>query len=101
MESSFMVMATALTVKYLAAYSMKYSVSGRQPAGDLKLICISLPTHYERRIVDGESLLVSSPEIATPFAARNTRVNFPDGCNLFNAADFPEPPYCTDDPNNH
>jgi sialate O-acetylesterase len=39
--------------------------------------------------IDGDTVVVGSPEISAPVAARYAWVNFPDGCNLFNAAGLP------------
>ena len=46
--------------------------------------------------IDGETVVVSCAEIAAPIAARYAWVNFPDGCNLFNAAGLPAAQFRTD-----
>ena len=46
--------------------------------------------------IDGDSLVVSSPEVAAPVAVRYAWVNFPDGCNLYNTAGLPSPSFRTD-----
>jgi len=48
--------------------------------------------------IDGEFLVVSSPEVSAPVAVRYAWDNFPEGmgCNLFNAADLPAAPFRTD-----
>lgn len=46
--------------------------------------------------IDGDSVVVSNPQVSTPIAARYAWVNFPDGCNLFNAAGLPAAQFCTD-----
>jgi sialate O-acetylesterase len=48
--------------------------------------------------IDGDSVIVSSPDVAAPAAARYAWVNFPDGCNLFNAAGLPAAQFRTDAP---
>jgi sialate O-acetylesterase len=47
--------------------------------------------------IDGDSIIVSSDKVAAPVAVRYAWDNFPDGCNLFNAADLPASPFRTDD----
>ena len=46
--------------------------------------------------IDGDTVVVSSPEVAAPVAVRYAWVNFPDGCNLFNAAGLPAAQFSTD-----
>ena len=46
--------------------------------------------------IDGNTVVVSSPEVAAPVAVRYAWVNFPDGCNFFNAAGLPAAPFRTD-----
>lgn len=46
--------------------------------------------------IDGQSILVSSPEVSAPVAVRYAWTSNPDGCNLYNAANFPTAPLSTD-----
>ncbi|HVT80241.1 MAG TPA: sialate O-acetylesterase, partial [Phycisphaerae bacterium] len=46
--------------------------------------------------IDGDSIIVSSPSVARPAAVRYAWDNYPDGCNLYNAADIPASPFRTD-----
>jgi sialate O-acetylesterase len=39
--------------------------------------------------IDGDTIVVSSPDVAAPVGVRYAWANFPDGCNLFNAAGLP------------
>lgn len=48
--------------------------------------------------IEGDTVVVSSPEVPTPVAVRYAWVNFPDGCNLFNAAGLPAAQFRTDAP---
>ena len=48
--------------------------------------------------IDGDSILVSSPQIDHPTAARYAWSNYPEGCNLYNAAALPAAPFRTDAP---
>jgi sialate O-acetylesterase len=49
----------------------------------------------EARIA-GDTVVVSSAAVPAPVAARYAWVNFPDGCNLFNAAGLPAAQFRTD-----
>ena len=46
--------------------------------------------------IDGDTIVVSSPAVKEPVAVRYAWDNYPDGCNLFNAADLPASPFRTD-----
>lgn len=46
--------------------------------------------------IDGDTVVACSPEVPAPVAVRYAWVNFPDGCNLFNAAGLPAPQFRTD-----
>jgi sialate O-acetylesterase len=46
--------------------------------------------------IDGGTVIVSSPEVAKPVAARYAWVNFPDGGHLYNAAGLPAAQFRTD-----
>ena len=46
--------------------------------------------------IDGDTVVVSSPDVTAPAAVRYAWVNFPDGCNLFNAAGLPAPQFRSD-----
>jgi len=48
--------------------------------------------------IDGDSVVVSSPEVTAPVAVRYAWVNFPDGCNLCNAAGLPAAQFRSDAP---
>jgi len=48
--------------------------------------------------IDGNTLLVSSPEISAPVAVRYAWANFPDGGHLYNAAGLPAAQFRTDAP---
>jgi sialate O-acetylesterase len=51
--------------------------------------------------IDGETVLVSSPQIAKPVAVRYAWVNFPDGGHLYNAAGLPAAQFRSDAPKVH
>ena len=46
--------------------------------------------------IEGETVVVSSPEVTSPVAARYAWENFPR-CNLYNGAGLPASPFRTDD----
>jgi sialate O-acetylesterase len=46
--------------------------------------------------IEGDMVIVSSPEIAAPVAVRYAWVNYPDGCSLYNAAGLPAAQFRTD-----
>jgi sialate O-acetylesterase len=68
-------------------------------AGPLKWFQIAGEDHKfvdaEARI-DGENVLVSSPEVSSPVAVRYAWDNYPEGSNLYNAAGLPAAPFRTD-----
>ena len=67
--------------------------------GELKGFVLAGPDHTwqpaQARIV-GDTVVVTSPSVAAPLAARYAWENFPV-CNLFNAAGLPASPFRTDD----
>jgi sialate O-acetylesterase len=46
--------------------------------------------------IDGDSVVVISPEVSAPVAVRYAWVNYPEGCNLFNVAGLPAAQFRTD-----
>ena len=48
--------------------------------------------------IDGDTVVVSNPEVAAPVAVRYAWVNFPDGGHLYNAAGLPAAQFRTDAP---
>jgi sialate O-acetylesterase len=46
--------------------------------------------------IDGATVVVSSAQVPTPAAVRYAWSNYPDGCNLYNAAGLPAAPFRTD-----
>jgi sialate O-acetylesterase len=46
--------------------------------------------------IEGDTVVVSSPEVSTPVAVRYAWDNYPEGCNLYNAAGLPAAPFRTD-----
>ena len=48
--------------------------------------------------IDGQTVVVSSPDVAAPVAVRYAWVNFPDGGHLYNAAGLPAAQFRSDAP---
>lgn len=48
-------------------------------------------------VIEGDSVLVSSPQVPEPVAVRYAWANNPAGCNLYNKDGFPAAPFRTDD----
>jgi sialate O-acetylesterase len=48
--------------------------------------------------IDGDTVVVSSAAVAAPMGVRYAWVNFPAGCNLFNAAGLPAAQFRSDAP---
>jgi sialate O-acetylesterase len=46
--------------------------------------------------IDGDTVVISSPRVTSPVAVRYAWVNYPVGCNLFNAAGLPAAQFRTD-----
>ncbi len=52
--------------------------------------------HWADARIEGETVVVSSPEVAKPVAVRYAYTRNPDGCNLYNKAGLPASPFTTD-----
>lgn len=67
--------------------------------GPLKWFQIAGPDHKfvdAAATIDGDSVLVTSPEVKEPQAVRYAWANDPEGCNLYNGAGLPAAPFRTD-----
>jgi sialate O-acetylesterase len=68
--------------------------------GGLKRFAIAGANHtfvWGDAVIDGDTVLVSSPKVAQPVAVRYAWADNPEGCNLFNKVDLPASPFRTDD----
>lgn len=52
--------------------------------------------HPAEALIDGETVVVSSPQVLEPLAVRYAWADNPEGCNLANAAGLPASPFRTD-----
>lgn len=48
-------------------------------------------------VIEGDSVIVSAPDVKEPVAVRYAWANNPDGCNLYNREGLPAVPFRTDD----
>jgi len=46
--------------------------------------------------IEGDTIVVSNAQITMPLAVRYAWDNYPEGCNLYNAAGLPAAPFRTD-----
>ncbi len=46
--------------------------------------------------IEGDTIVVSSPQVKDPVAVRYAWENYPEGCNLYNGAGLPAAPFRTD-----
>ena len=47
--------------------------------------------------IEGDSVVVSSPQVSAPVAVRYAWDNYPNTANRYNASGLPAVPFCTDD----
>ena len=52
--------------------------------------------HWAEAIIDGETIVVRSPEVATPIAVRYAYSMNPQGANFYNREGLPASPFRTD-----
>ncbi|HBT75930.1 MAG TPA: sialate O-acetylesterase [Planctomycetaceae bacterium] len=74
------------TVEVLNAVPCRFAISG----ADQKWI-------WAEAKIDGDTILVSAPEVAEPVAVRYAWSNNPEGANLYNREGLPASPFRTDD----
>jgi len=83
-----------------AVLSFKHADGGlKVKGGELKGFTIAgadKKWHWATAHIDGETVVVSSPDVAAPVAVRYAWADYPE-CNLFNGADLPASPFRTDD----
>jgi sialate O-acetylesterase len=80
------------------------SKQGREPVaedkeGKLKWFAIAASSNqwtWADAVIDGKTVVVSSPEVKTPLAVRYAYIQDPAGANLYNRDGLPASPFRTD-----
>ena len=54
--------------------------------------------HRAEAIIDGDNVIVRSPQVGRPMHVRYAWATYPDGCNLYNREGLPASPFRTDTP---
>lgn len=97
--------ALRLSFDFVGAGLMVGLKSGRapaQPAKEAKLARFAIAGedrvwHWAEARIDGDTVLVSHPEVAAPRAVRYAWASNPEGANLYNRDGLPASPFRTDD----
>ena len=92
----------AMTVKDNKIYLKFTQTDGGLVAKDGELKQFSIAGHDHRfvwadAVLEGDSVVVSSPSVPQPVAVRYAWASNPAGCNLYNGAGLPASPFRTDD----
>lgn len=85
--------------KIRLSFSNTYGLLKAKDGGRLQGFSIAGPDHkfhWADAVVDGQTILVSSPEVPVPLAVRYAWADNPV-CNVYNKADLPLSPFRTDD----
>lgn len=53
--------------------------------------------HHAKAVIEGKTVVVSSPEVPNPVAVRYAYCNDPEPCHLYNTDELPASPFRTDD----
>ncbi|MCB9850018.1 MAG: hypothetical protein H6817_04865 [Phycisphaerales bacterium] len=53
--------------------------------------------HWAAATIEGDTIVVSTPEVTSPVAVRYAWASNPEGCNLYNKEGLPASPFRTDD----
>ena len=72
----------------------------KDPKGKLKRFAIAgseKKWFWAHAVIDGKTVVVSSPDVPKPVAVRYAFEMNPEGCNLYNKEGLPASPFCTDD----
>jgi len=72
----------------------------RDPKGKLKRFAIAgadKKWFWANALIDGKTVVVSSPDVPRPVAVHYAFEMNPEGCNLYNKEGLPASPFCTDD----
>lgn len=83
----------------LLATKKGYDPVVKDPQGKLQKFAIAWETRkwvWADAVIDGVTVVVSSPEVPKPVAVRYAFTMNPDGCNLYNNEGLPASPFRTD-----
>ena len=72
----------------------------KEPQGKLRRFAIAgedKKWFWADAVIDGKTVVVSSPDVPKPAAVRYAFEMNPEGASLFNEAGLPASPFCTDD----
>jgi len=72
----------------------------KEPQGKLRRFAIAgedKKWFWANAVMDGKTVVVSSPEVPKPVAVRYAFQMNPEGANLYNEEGLPASPFCTDD----
>jgi sialate O-acetylesterase len=72
----------------------------KEPQGKLRRFAIAgedKKWFWADAVIDGKTVVVSSPDVPKPAAVRYAFEMNPEGANLYNEAGLPASPFCTDD----
>jgi sialate O-acetylesterase len=76
-----------------------YNPMVKDPQGKLQRFAIAGDNKkwfWADAVIDGKTIVVSSPEVLRPVAVRYAYSVNPDGCNLYNNEGLPASPFRTD-----
>ena len=85
---------SAIRIKLADAVGLK-AVGG--PIRNMAIAGADKVFHPATATIDGQTLVVSSPDVPQPVAVRYARTQDPVGCNVYNSANLPMAPFRTDD----
>jgi sialate O-acetylesterase len=84
----------------MVAAKRGYAPTAPEPEGRLRRFAIAGADRkwvWADAVIDGKTVVVSSPDVSEPVAVRYAFSTNPDGCNLYNQEGLPASPFRTDD----
>ena len=103
-EAKFEGNKAVISFNYTGKGLMVGKKNGRQPTeavanGTLQRFAIAGADQkwvWGQAVIEGDKVVVTSPEVAQPVAVRYAFAMHPEGCNLYNQEGFPASPFRTD-----
>jgi sialate O-acetylesterase len=74
----------------------KFAIAGEDPSSPGGSAVASRKWVWAEAVIDGKTVVVSSPSVPKPVAVRYAFASNPDGCNLYNNEGLPASPFRTD-----